>query len=87
LLALSLTTVTSLGFMLSCFNMKPAAATIVTLYLSTSVNGRLEPKLRRELRPGTRVVSHQFGIGNWAPIETVRAQDGTNLFLWTIPAQ
>lgn len=64
-----------------------SAATIVTLYLSTSVNGRLEPKLRRELRPGTRVVSHQFGIGNWAPVETVRAQDGTDLFLWTIPAQ
>jgi len=64
-----------------------SAATIVTLYLSTSVNGRLEPKLRRELRPGTRVVSHQFGIGNWTPVETVRAQDGTDLFLWTIPAQ
>jgi len=64
-----------------------SAATIVTLYLSTSVNERLEPKLRRELRPGTRVVSHQFGIGNWTPIETVRAQDGTDLFLWTIPAQ
>lgn len=69
------------------FSADISAATIVTLYLSTSVNGRLEPKLRRELRPGTRVVSHQFGIGNWTPLETVRAQDGTDLFLWTIPAQ
>ena len=64
-----------------------AEATVVTLYLSTSVNRRLEPKLRRELRPGTRVVSHQFRIGSWAPVETVRAQDGTDLFLWTIPAR
>jgi SAM-dependent methyltransferase len=61
-------------------------ATVVTLYLSTSVNRRLEPKLRK-LRPGTRVVSHQFRIGNWTPVESVRAQDGTDLFLWTIPAQ
>ena len=62
-------------------------ATVVTLYLSASVNSRLEPKLRRELRPGTRIVSHQFGIGGWTPVESVRAQDGTDLFLWTIPAQ
>ena len=61
-------------------------ATVVTLYLSTSVNRRLEPKLR-ELRPGTRIVSHQFRIGSWTPVESVRAQDGTDLFLWTIPVQ
>ena len=61
-------------------------ATVVTLYLSTSVNQQLEAKLKRELRPGTRVVSHQFRIGDWAPERTVRAQgDGTELFLWTIP--
>lgn len=64
-----------------------SGATVVTLYLSTSVNSRLEPKLRRELRPGTRIVSHQFRIGSWIPVETVHAQDGTDLFLWTIPAQ
>jgi SAM-dependent methyltransferase len=62
-------------------------ATVVTLYLSTSINGRLEPKLRSELRPGTRIVSHQFRIGNWTPVKSVHAQDGTDLFLWTIPAQ
>ncbi len=64
-----------------------SAATVVMLYLSASVNRQLEPKLRRELRPGTRIVSHQFHIGNWAPGETIRAEDGTDLFLWTIPAR
>jgi SAM-dependent methyltransferase len=59
-------------------------ATVVTLYLSASVNRDLEPKLRRELRPGTRIVSHQFGIGNWRPDETVRGDDGTDLFLWVV---
>lgn len=62
-------------------------ATVVTLYLSTTVNARLEPKLRTELRPGTRIVSHQFGIGRWVPQETVRADDDTDLFLWTVPAR
>jgi hypothetical protein len=61
-----------------------APATVVTLYLSPGVNRDLEPKLRRELRPGTRVVSHQFGIGRWQPRRTVRANDGTDLFLWVI---
>src|SRR5262245_29613279 len=63
-------------------------ATVVTLYLSPTVNRRLEPKLRRELRPGTRIVSHQFGIGDWPPERTIRsADDRTDLFLWTVPAR
>ena len=62
-------------------------ATVVTLYLSTSVNRRLEPKLRTELQPGTRIVSHQFAIGKWPPEKTVRAEDGTELYLWTVPAR
>ena len=62
-------------------------ATVVMLYLSDSVNRRLEPKLRRELRPGARIVSHQFRIGEWAPDETIRAEDGTELFLWIVPAR
>jgi hypothetical protein len=59
-------------------------ATVVTLYLSDPVNRRLEPKLRRELKPGTRIVSHQFAMGDWAPDATVAAADGTSLYLWTI---
>ena len=63
-----------------------SAATVVTLFLSPSVNAELEPKLRKELRPGTRIVSHQFPIGRWAPLKTVRApEDKTDLFLWVIP--
>jgi cyclopropane fatty-acyl-phospholipid synthase-like methyltransferase len=63
-----------------------SAATIVTLYLSPTVNKRLEAKLRSELRPGTRIVSHQFGIGSWKPDRVVRVEDDrTDLFLWTIP--
>jgi SAM-dependent methyltransferase len=61
-------------------------ASVVTLWLSTSVNMRLEAKLRRELRPGTRIVSHQFPIGTWAPDQTIRAEN-KDVFLWTIPAR
>ena len=61
-------------------------ATVVTLYLSTTVNMRLEPKLKRELRPGTRVVSQRFPIGAWPPDTTVNFED-ERLFLWTIPAR
>jgi SAM-dependent methyltransferase len=61
-------------------------ATVVTLFLSSSLNRDLEPKLKRELRPGTRIVSHQFPIGTWKPDQVLRADaDGTNLFLWTVP--
>ena len=62
-------------------------ATVVTLFLSPTANAELEAKLRRELRPGTRIVSHQFKIGRWAPDRTERAaDDGTELYLWTVPA-
>jgi SAM-dependent methyltransferase len=61
-----------------------SAATVVTLWLSATVNSRLEPKLKGELRPGTRLVSRQFPIGNWAPQATVRLE-GEELFFWTIP--
>ena len=63
-----------------------SAATVVTLYLSDSVNRRLEPKLKTELRPGTRIVSHQFPIGDWRPTRTVRV-DNEDLFLWIVPAR
>lgn len=60
-----------------------APATVVTLYLSTTVNMRLEPKLKRELRPGTRIVSQQFRIGAWPPDVATRAENQP-LFLWTV---
>ena len=60
-------------------------ATIVTLWLSATVNARLEAKLKRELRPGTRIVSRQFPIGAWPPDQTVKIGDEI-LRLWTIPS-
>jgi hypothetical protein len=59
-------------------------ATLVTIYLSPSVNARLAPKLRKELRPGTRIVSHQFEIADWKPDKTMIADDGTTLYLYMI---
>ena len=66
------------------FDVDLAQATVVTLFLSQSVNRRLEAKLKRELKDGARVVSHQFDMGEWTPDLTVAAEDGTSLYLWTI---
>jgi predicted O-methyltransferase YrrM len=60
-------------------------ATVVTLYLMESVNLQLRPKLWRELRPGTRIVSHDFHMGDWPP-EQVVSVDGHRIYAWTIPA-
>jgi len=59
-------------------------ATVVILWLSETVNGRLEAKLKRELRPGARIVSRQFPIGAWAPDQAAQFGDEI-LRLWTIP--
>jgi SAM-dependent methyltransferase len=59
-------------------------ATVVMLYLSTSVLRQLEPRLRSELRPGTRIVSHQFWIPGWPPEKTIRV-DASELFLLRVP--
>ena len=61
-------------------------ATVVTLWLSETVNARLEAKLKRELAPGARVVSHQFPIGKWMPEKQI-VVDGEDVFLWTIPSK
>lgn len=59
-------------------------ATVVTLYLLQRLNERLMPRLKDELRPGARVVSHAFTMGaSWPPDRTQQA-DGTNVYLWTI---
>jgi SAM-dependent methyltransferase len=58
-------------------------ASVVTLYLSASINLRLESKLRRELKPGSRIVSHRFPIGDWAPDRDVMVGSNRVLF-WRI---
>lgn len=59
-------------------------ATVVTLYLLTSLNEKLRPILMQQLEPGTRVVSHSFDMGDWEPEET-RFIDGATIYLWRIP--
>jgi len=58
-------------------------ATVVTLYLYSTVNLRLRPKLQAELRPGTRLVSHSFAMGDWEPDEVVEV-DTKFLHLWIL---
>jgi trans-aconitate methyltransferase len=59
-------------------------ASVVTLYLLPQMNLRLRPKLLNELKPGSRIVSHNFDMGDWKP-EKVEEVDGQKIFLWTIP--
>ncbi len=61
-------------------------ATVVTLYLLPSLNLKLLPKLNKELRPGTRVVSHAFDMGAAKPVETLNI-NGRSVYFWTIPIQ
>jgi SAM-dependent methyltransferase len=68
-------------------------ANVVTLFLLTSVNLKLRPKLLRELKPGTRIVSNTFDMGDWKP-DKESVVDGTvdddtflsrHLYLWIVP--
>jgi SAM-dependent methyltransferase len=60
------------------------SATVVALYLLPDVNLRLRPRLLRELKPGTRVVSHSFDMGDWKPDKEL-VVEGEHVYLWTIP--
>ena len=59
-------------------------ATVVTLFLSPSMNLRLESKLKRELRPGARIVAYRFPVGTWRPDQEVPV-GREHVYLWTIP--
>lgn len=61
-------------------------ATVVTLYLLPSLNVKLRPKLLKELKPGTRIVSHAFDMGDWKPEQEIDV-DGRTVYLWTVPRQ
>jgi precorrin-6B methylase 2 len=62
-------------------------ATVVTLYLLGSLNQRLLPKLRHDLKPGSRIVSHAFTMGDqWKP-DAERTINGKTIYLWIVPSQ
>ena len=68
------------------FETNISEATVVTLYLLQSLNEKLRPKLFKELKPGTRVVSHAFSMGDaWPPEKTLNV-NGRTVYFWTIPA-
>jgi len=60
-------------------------ATVVSLYLLPSINLKLRPKLWKDLKPGTRIVSHSFDLGNWAAEKRVEV-DGRYIYFWTVPS-
>jgi SAM-dependent methyltransferase len=63
-------------------------ATVVTLFLSPELNARLRPKLTSQLRPGSRIVSHRYGIGDWVPEKTrtvMVSETRNHIFLWRVP--
>lgn len=65
-------------------DIKPATA--VMLYLWPEVNLKLLPKLLRELKPGTRIVSHSHDMGDWKP-EKETEVEGHRIYFWTVPAR
>ncbi len=66
------------------FTTNLSEATVITLYLLPSLNLKLLPKLRAELKPGTRIVSHAFDMGNeWAPERTIDV-NGRKVYYWTM---
>jgi precorrin-6B methylase 2 len=70
------------------FDTDLSEATVVTLYLLPGLNLRLRPKLLRELKPGTRIVSHDFDMGNWKPdrVERVRSTARHHtIYYWVVP--
>jgi SAM-dependent methyltransferase len=72
------------------FEQDLSRATVITLYLLPSLNQRLRPKLFKELRPGTRVVSNAFDMGDWKADRTLNVKTFSGMqsyaYLWIMPA-
>lgn len=66
------------------FEMDFRDATVVTLYLLPDINMKLRPILLEQLKPGTRIVSHAFDMGDWKPEKTITVE-GSTLYFWTVP--
>lgn len=63
------------------FEQDLSEATVVTMWLTDLLGEQLAPKLRRELKPGSRIVSHQFRMGAWEPDRQIEVS-GEEVFLW-----
>lgn len=63
-----------------------SGATVVTMYLLPGVNLQLRPTLLSQLKPGSRIVSHAFDMGDWKPDKVVQV-NGRTVYLWTLPAK
>ncbi|MBW4677468.1 MAG: class I SAM-dependent methyltransferase [Desmonostoc geniculatum HA4340-LM1] len=68
------------------FNTDFSEATVVTLYLLPEINLQLRPKLLKELKPGTRIVSHAFDMGDWKPQQTLNVE-GKTIYYWVVPKE
>jgi 2-polyprenyl-3-methyl-5-hydroxy-6-metoxy-1,4-benzoquinol methylase len=61
-------------------------ATVVSLYLLPELNVKLRPQLFKQLKPGTRIVSHAFDMGDWKPEQTLNV-NGRTVYYWVIPKE
>ncbi|HSV28277.1 MAG TPA: methyltransferase domain-containing protein, partial [Candidatus Omnitrophota bacterium] len=69
------------------FDADISKATVVTMYLLPEVNLAMRPRILGELKPGTRVVSHDFDMGDWRPDKRMKVPDeGSDVYLWVVPA-
>ena len=66
------------------FEQDLSPATVITLYLLPALNLKLRPKILK-LKPGTRIVSHDFDMGDWKPEKTIKVGTRT-VYFWTVPA-
>jgi len=66
------------------FEVDFSEATVVTMYLLPALNLKLRPRLLAQLKPGARIVSHAWDMGDWLPDRTVTV-NGSRIFLWTVP--
>ncbi|HYA30139.1 MAG TPA: class I SAM-dependent methyltransferase [Acidobacteriota bacterium] len=67
-----------------------SAASVVTMYLLPEVNLMIRPNIWKQMKPGSRIVSHDFDMGDWKPLKTEQIKDGSSwdhtLYLWQIEA-
>jgi SAM-dependent methyltransferase len=68
------------------FDTPIADASVLTMYLLPTVNLKLKPRVLDELKPGSRVVSHAFSMGDWQP-DHFEKVEGSSIYLWIVPAK